>query len=274
MTSTRYERYKMPLNGFPFYMNIDIKRTPFICSKEQNRHENIELQMCTKGAGTVLLNGRKYDFGEGDIVAINSDTIHYTFTESELIYTCLIISTEWCRQMNIDYEKLNFSPIIHSSEIGALISELARLCCKPREPLSVAKSVNILLNIMIALVENFAIIDQKKTNTRSFESIEKAIAFIQNNFARKITLDEISKEVFLNKYTLCKEFKRYTGQTVFENINKFRIQKAAEYLGQGYSVTETAILCGFDSLSFFSKTFKKYMGESPSVFSKSKKNEF
>lgn len=273
MTSTRYERYKMPLNGFPFHMNIDIKRTPFICSKEQNRHENIELQMCTKGAGTVLLNGRKYDFGEGDIVAINSDTIHYTFTESELIYTCLIISTEWCRQMNIDYEKLNFSPIIHSSEIGALISELARLCCKPREPLSVAKSVNILLNIIIALVENFAIIDQKKTNTRSLESIEKAIDFIQNNFARKITLDEISKEVFLNKYTLCKEFKRYTGQTVFENINKFRIQKAAEYLGQGYSVTETAILCGFDSLSFFSKTFKKYMGESPSVFSKSKKNE-
>ena len=84
----------------------------------------------------------------------------------------------------------------------------------------------------------------------------------------KISLEDISRSVLCDKYTLCRDFKKYTGQTVFENLNRYRCIKAAELLNDGKSVAEAALLCGFESFSFFTKTFKKYMGSLPSEYKK------
>ena len=93
---------------------------------------------------------------------------------------------------------------------------------------------------------------------------KRVIFFIQENYDKRITLDQISKEVLTDKYTLCKIFKKLTGQTIFENLNEYRCLKAAEYIAEGKSVSEAANLCGFDNNSFFTKTFKRYIGTLPS----------
>ena len=97
------------------------------------------------------------------------------------------------------------------------------------------------------------------------------ILYTRQNYNRKITLDEIAGAALYDKYALCREFKKYMGQTITEYLNYYRCVKAKELLEEGYSVTETADLCGFGNLSYFGKTFKRHIGYSPSKDAKLRK---
>ena len=72
--------------------------------------------------------------------------------------------------------------------------------------------------------------------------------------------------MLIDRYTLCKLFKRITGQTIFETLNAYRCMRAAEYIADGRRVAEAANLCGFENNSFFTKMFKKYIGVLPSKY--------
>ena len=98
MIGTRHEEYKQRTDGLPFVLNADLKRSSYNFSKENNWHENIEIQLCTNGCGTVILDGEKYSFCKNDIVVVNSNVIHYTGTDCDLTYDCIIISTDFCNQ--------------------------------------------------------------------------------------------------------------------------------------------------------------------------------
>lgn len=267
MIGTRYEEYGYFDKGLPFVLNSDIKRTSFIYSKEKNWHEDIEIQLCTEGKGWVLLNGEKYEFCENDIAIVNSNVIHYTSTDSHITYTCLIVSASFCRQMGIDYEKLEFNPLIKSEKTASLIKKLNTEYLARISPCRTARLNEILLGILIELTENHS---KKKslslTDRKTFETVKATIKYIRENYNRKLFLDEISKQVLTDKYTLCREFKKLAGQTVVEYTNNYRCQKAADYITDGYTVAEAAGMCGFENLSFFTKTFKKYMGALPSEY--------
>ena len=103
---------------------------------------------------------------------------------------------------------------------------------------------------------------------KNFETVKSVITYIREIYNKKITLDEISKAVLCDKYALCREFKRLTGQTIIENLNNYRCINAMRFLNEGYTVAKAAELCGFDNLSFFTKTFKKYIGKLPSEYKK------
>ena len=78
--------------------------------------------------------------------------------------------------------------------------------------------------------------------------------------------ERMARAMGMSKFYLCREFKRATGQTVIEYVNSYRIQKAAQLISGGYTVSEAARACGFENMSFFTKTFKKYLGCLPSSY--------
>ncbi|MBE6689377.1 MAG: helix-turn-helix domain-containing protein [Ruminococcaceae bacterium] len=268
MLGTRYEEYEQWRNGLPFVLNVDIKKNYHNLSKENNWHENPEIQFCTNGSGTVLLNGKEYPFCKNSTVFVNSNIIHYTATKKELTYDCLIVGTEFCRQMNFNLSALDFEPVIESAAIGELFSELKSVYADSQAMCRIARLNMLLIQIMIEIIKHGTAKNGRTSNNKSYERIKLAILYIRNNYQKKITLDEIAKAVILDKYMLCKEFKKYTGQTVFENLNNYRCIKAIDCLDAGHTVTETASLCGFDNLSFFAKTFKKHIGILPSQYKK------
>lgn len=269
MKGIRHEKHNSLIDELPFFLQINLERTPYICFPEQNWHENVEIQLCTSGKGTVILDGRQYVLEKGDIAVVNSNVIHYTGTDEYLTYTCLIVSTEWCRQMGFDYNSLKFCECFKSDVLKKKIENLCDIFLERSDPLRIAKSNEILLGIFIELTEKHLDFGKKTTlKDKNFDTIKSTVAYIRENYNRKITLDEIAKSVFCDKYSLCKEFKKYTGQTVFESLNHYRIQRAADYLSEGYRVSETALLCGFENVSFFTKTFKKYMGKTPMAYKK------
>ena len=267
MNGVRHEKYGESINGLPFSLGIDLERSPYNLTKEQNWHENIEIQFFTEGAGAVLINGKKYNVKKDDIVVVNSNALHYTFTDCRIKYTCIIISNEWLKRMNIDHNLLSFHSLIKSAEIKKLISDLTGIYLETKDILRVAKLNKHLTDILVNLVENHCdFISASPVQNKAFEAVTSTIEFIHNNFCQKFTLSEIAKYVLFDKYALCREFKKYTGQTIFEYANHYRSIKAKDFLSKGYTVSRTAELCGFENLSFFTRTFKKYIGNIPSKY--------
>ena len=84
-----------------------------------------------------------------------------------------------------------------------------------------------------------------------------------------ICLDELSDELFLSKYYLCRIFKEYSGFTITEYINIFRIKKAAQMLeNSSASISEVASALGYDSVTYFERVFKKFMNVTPLKYKK------
>ncbi len=264
----RYEEYADKKEKVPFVLNENIKRTAALRSKSQNWHENIEIQFCKEGEGFVLIDGKCHAFSKGDIALIDSGAIHYTFTNTKMIYSCIIINTDFCKQMGIDHYRLSFVPLFRNEKLSGIFEEICNIY-ENESNLRLAKLNHLLLEMLIEIVngyssvKNMASLEQKELAT-----VKKVLLYIRENYRTRITLDAIAKHALTDKYTLCKKFKKSTGQTIFENINAYRCMRAAEYIRDGKNVCEAASLCGFENNSFFTKTFKKHMGVLPSKFLK------
>lgn len=105
-------------------------------------------------------------------------------------------------------------------------------------------------------------------NQREQERLRKIHAFIDEHYQRKIVVHEAAKMCYLSKEAFCRYFKKTTGNTFVAFLNQYRISQAKRLLMMGKNVGETCYECGFESLSYFNRTFKKVTQENPSVFRK------
>ncbi len=71
----------------------------------------------------------------------------------------------------------------------------------------------------------------------------------------------------VSPFHFCKIFKRFTGLTFTEYVNRARVEKAKQLLIKPQSrVTEVAYDVGFQSLSQFNRSFRRVMDQSPTEF--------
>lgn len=87
--------------------------------------------------------------------------------------------------------------------------------------------------------------------------------YVQASYMEKISVEAIAAQIGLCRRHLYQQFKKETGLTIQSYILKVRIQEAKQRIIQGYSIKETAYLCGFNDTSNFSKLFTREEGESP-----------
>jgi len=105
----------------------------------------------------------------------------------------------------------------------------------------------------------------------SEEGVRLAVSYICANFSEKITVDTLASISGFSKYYFLREFKRITGETPVAFLNRIRCENATRLLKSGdFSVSEVCEQCGFENLSYFGKTFKKYYGMSPKQYTASK----
>jgi AraC family transcriptional regulator len=105
--------------------------------------------------------------------------------------------------------------------------------------------------------------DEKSTIHERIE-IDRAVEFIHGNFGKKLTVDEIAKEVCLSPSHLSSIFKKEVGKTVMGYLTDIRLQTARkQLLLRKHSISEIAFLCGFSSPSHLSQSFKNHFGLSP-----------
>ncbi len=96
--------------------------------------------------------------------------------------------------------------------------------------------------------------------------INEIMGFLRERCTDTITLEELSRKFFLNKYYLCRMFKNKLGFGIGEYIESCRLGKAIPMLREGMPVSAVARNTGFCSDSYFISTFKKHLGMSPKKY--------
>ena len=107
------------------------------------------------------------------------------------------------------------------------------------------------------------------TITQTASKLEDIYRYVTEHYNTKITLDNLCFLFGTNKTTLCKSFKQEYGITVFNYINKLKINEAKMLLRENkLSVTEISEKLGFNSIHYFSRMFKMFEHQSPSEYVK------
>lgn len=102
----------------------------------------------------------------------------------------------------------------------------------------------------------------------SGDIVMRVIDFLEHNYMKDISLDDIAAYMGLSKEHLCRVFREKLHDTIIDELNKIRVTQAARMLLQNPDKTalEIGMECGFLSPSYFGKVFKKLQGMTPNMY--------
>ena len=107
----------------------------------------------------------------------------------------------------------------------------------------------------------------KKQQESSSSLVNRSLEYIKENFTKELSLDDVSKRVSISPYYFSKIFKEEVGTNFVEYLTKLRIDYACELLREKeYSIKEICIMVGYSDPNYFSRIFKKWIGETPSDY--------
>ena len=105
-------------------------------------------------------------------------------------------------------------------------------------------------------------------NLKEQQRLRRVYQFVDENYGRKVDIAEVADQVSLTTAAFCRYFKRMTHLTFTQFLNQYRVNQARTLLLLDQTVSETAYACGFESLSYFNKVFRRVTGENPLKFKK------
>lgn len=109
---------------------------------------------------------------------------------------------------------------------------------------------------------------QIQKEEKSDSIIDKARKYIEDNYRTKdVSLDDVSREVDISPYYFSKLFKEETGENFIEYITRIRMERAKELLADtNLSMKEICARIGYSDPNYFSRTFKKHVGVTPTEY--------
>ena len=233
-----------------------------------NWHKNIEIILITEGVGYIHHGTDEIPLKKGDITLISPNVMHRLYSSGKFEFYYFIVDDRFWTENGIDITEYSLEPKVHDDELNALYLAMAEKYEKKNNigdaisvPLLRAAVLNFLCYVLVHYAKPVKI---KEAVSASEEFIKMAITYLGEHYTEDVTLEGIAAFCGVSKYHLAREFKDHTGQTVFEYVNMLRCKRASLLLSEGKSVTETAYACGYESLSYFSRVYRKRMGVSPS----------
>ena len=93
--------------------------------------------------------------------------------------------------------------------------------------------------------------------------VRQVESFLQAAYMDKISIQQLSEQLGLDRRYLTRLFHAHTGKSIQDYLIEIRLREACKHLSSDHSVRDTAILCGYEDVTNFSKAFKKHYGISP-----------
>ncbi len=267
------ETHMLSHRTLPFVFHTDcVINSP---QHHANKHKELEILMCISGSGTVYSDMKPIHLVPGEMAVINTNRIHYTTTESEFRYHCLIVDNEFLYSMGIDTDEVCFVDKIVSPYFPPLFDKICTEWGRDDKFRSVIIK-SIVAELFVRMCRDYTVKDTtNEKESKTLKKIKYSINYIKQNFKRDLSLDEVSEAAGLSRYHFCREFRKATGLTPVEFINRTRCEFAKELLeSKKFTISEISDISGFMTPAHFSKTFKGIFGVHPSeLIKKGKRNK-
>ncbi|WP_025113860.1 helix-turn-helix domain-containing protein [Lysinibacillus fusiformis] len=103
------------------------------------------------------------------------------------------------------------------------------------------------------------------------QQLQKAIQFIEEHFDEQLSISEVAKYISFSPTHFSRLFKKETGRNFVDYVAFTRIIKTLPFLRKfDYTVDKISSTCGFNTPNYYSLTFKKYVGISPTDYRNTK----
>ena len=221
------------------------------------------------GSGLLIYDEKKYDLKKGDMVFIDCRK-PYSHTTSEDLW-----SLRWCHfygpTLSFVYEKYverGGRPTFQPEEPAPFLSTLDSLYKLASGSDYIRDMrINEELNRLCTLLMEQSWHPEEATTAPKKMSVVEVKEYLEQHYAEKITLDELSTHFFINKYYLTRVFKEQFGQSITAYLTSLRITHAKQLLRfSEKSVEEIGLECGLGALHYFSRVFKEVEGVAPSIY--------
>ena len=251
-------------------------------------HSEYEIIYIKKSTGTRFIGNNITRYEAGDILLIGSNLPH--FLKSDEIYhsgnnDLRVKGTIIQFEKDFMYYALNNYPhfikikkLLHESQRGIYFNpSKAQKLQSLLEKIPLENGINQLLLFLEILKEMSETEHRKTISTTDFVNetiydtarIDKVISFLNKNYTRNVSLEEIASFAAMNAAAFCRYFKSKTGKSFKNYILDMRIGFACKLLlMEDISISQLSSKCGFETVSHFNKTFKKNTGYVPSLYRK------
>lgn len=242
-------------------------------------HDELEVLVYNENMGSALIGGKSLKINSKFVHVVPPKTVH-SFEITPLSKPCGIyvvqIRLEQIKKAlsgypGFEFEKLERSfselPFVlkeRRDDILKLIISLSFFSAKKKKKVTI-ESQFYDLEIISRLIRIIVETGKRETGAKiKDDRLTRILDALENRFSEPFILENISRDVGLSKHHLCRLFKKGTGMTLTEYTLKAKIQKACDFLEKGRkNVSQSAESCGFQSLSYFIKTFKSVTGKTP-----------
>lgn len=238
---------------------------------------DIKVLFVLEGKLDIKVEQKQYHLNQEDVIVINSNK-RYAMNQAEsyLLMQLNINYQEACSQM--DYADIFFWCDSSASEnenyqrLRQLLKQLLKHYIERRDYEHTFGFMSDCYAVLHQLSAGFMV---KSTDFQCSEEednpygerIGQINQYIHANYSQPIGIKELSEQMFLSNGYLSRFFKKNYGMTFGNYLNNVRIFHAAdELLYTDTPITAVAYNCGFTSVAFFNKVFKKSYGITPSEF--------
>ena len=244
----------------------------------------------TNGECSMMIKGNKYDLQKGSLARIKSGT-KYKFNINEQI-ELIVLNFDYTQKCNditdsmkpVNAENFDTGNILEKDyfsdatmlnspivilRIFEIKQQLERIVEEQRKGILYSNEFSsaILKEIILKVLRNAMF-----STTDAHEKILRVIRYIEENYSKNITNDELAKISGYHPYHLNRLMNEYAKTSLHKYLVNYRLKKAQEYLiNTNLSVSEISDLSGFETSYYFSTLFKNKTGVSPLQYRKNKK---
>lgn len=251
-------------------------------------HNNFEISFITEGAGKRIVGDSIVEFQPGDLVFLGKNLPHVWIPEKdqgiwlnrnlEMVFL-QFTSDILCQHLLSLPEFVNVQKALVLSErgvqiTGSTLNKVSEVMLQMPYMKEFDRMIHFLkIMDMIGRSESLIHLASKEFLITRFSSTNKRIAtiheYFMNNYREEIDLENLARMVNMAEGSLCRFFKQNMGVTIFEYLNKIKVDFACKFLmDPELSVFEVCIDSGFNNLSHFNKQFRKYTAVSPLEYRK------
>lgn len=244
-------------------------------------HVEFEFIRILKGSFKIIIDDQEFLVTAGSFIMIPAGALHEGIPY-DCEYECIVFDMNMLMNKNDSCCKLIREIIDHEIEVQYIHTnehdELHQSVYALFEAMS-SKKPGYQLTVLGSLYQIIGIIFSGKyydpapvKQPRSHKKIvqlKQALEFMESSYNKQISLQEMADSVNMSSKYFCRFFQEMTHRSPVDYLNYYRIERASyDLLTTDQSITEVAYNSGFNDLSYFIKTFKKYKGTTPKQYLK------